>query len=153
MFRHSSTRHQKSITNNVQDSIKIRDSWWYSLYHPLQQSWPIVKIAINSNSNSSERSLSNSNTNSNSLEVSLAIAIPIAIVPKMVNSNSQSIAIVMFLLLKRALQGVFVLNMHFYSIWNASRTKKCILSLEKQHFRPDEGQHCDTIVSIEMSIV
>ena len=72
------------------------------------QSWPIVKIVINSNSNSSERPLSNSNTNSNSLEVSLAIAIPIAIVPKMVNSNSNSIAIVQFLLLKCALQGVFV---------------------------------------------
>ena len=80
------------------------------------QSWPIVKIAINSNSNSSERSLSNSNTNSNSLEVSLAIAIPIAIVPKMVNSNSKSIAIVQILLLKCALQGVLVLNIHFYSI-------------------------------------
>ena len=46
----------------------------------IQQSWPIVKIAINSNS--SERPLSNS------LEVSLAKAIPIAIVPKIVNSNS-----------------------------------------------------------------
>ena len=43
---------------------------------PVCQSWPIVKIAINSNSNSSEMPLSNSN----SLEVSLAIAIPIAIV-------------------------------------------------------------------------
>ena len=72
------------------------------------QSWPIVKIAINSNSNSSERPLSNSNTNSNSLEVSLAIAISIAIVPKMVNSNSKSIAIVQFLLLKRALKGIFI---------------------------------------------
>ena len=95
------------------------------------QSWPIVKIAINSNSNSSERPLSNSNTNSNSLEVSLAIAIPIAIVPEMVNSNSKSIAIVQILLLKYTLQGIFVLNMHSYAIWNASGTKKCILRLEK----------------------
>ena len=100
------------------------------------QSWPIVKIAINSNSNSSERPLSNSNTNSNSLEVSLAIAIPIAIVPKMVNSNSKSIAIVQFLLLKRALKEIFISEMHLHSIWNAFGTKKCILRLEKQHFRP-----------------
>ena len=100
------------------------------------QSWPIVKIAINSNSNSSERPLSNSNTNSNSLEVSLAIAIPIAIVPKMFNSNSKSIAIVQFLRLKCAWQGVFVLNMRFYSIWNASGTNDCILRLEKKHFKP-----------------
>ena len=100
------------------------------------QSWPIVKIAFNSNSNSSERPLSNSNTNSNSLEVSLAIAIPIAIVPKMVNSNSKSIAIVQFLLLKGALKEIFISEMHLHSIWNAFGTKKCILRLEKQHFRP-----------------
>ena len=92
-----------------------------------QQNWPIVKIAINNNNNSSERPLSNSN----SLEVSLAIAIPIAIVPEMVNSNSKSIAIVQILLLKYTLQGIFVLNMHSYAIWNASGTKKCILRLEK----------------------
>ena len=101
-----------------------------------QQSWPIVKIAINSNSNSSERPLSNSNTNSNSLEVSLAIAIPIAIVPKMVNSNSKSIAIVQFLLLKRALKEIFISEMHLHSIWNELGTKKCTFRLEKQQFRP-----------------
>ena len=56
-----------------------------------------------SNSNSSERPLSNSN----SLEVSLAIAI----VPKMVNSNSTDSAVKMSLV-----QGVLVLNIHFYSI-------------------------------------
>ena len=97
-----------------------------------------MKIAINSNSNSSERPLSNNNTNSNSLEVSLAIAIaiPIAIVPKMVNSNSKSIAIVQFLLLKGALKEIFISEMHLHSIWNAFGTKKCILRLEKQHFRP-----------------
>ena len=61
----------------------------FSTLHMLQ-SWPIVKIAIISNS----------------LEGSLAISK--AIVPKIVNSNSNSIAIVQFLLLKFALQGVFV---------------------------------------------
>ena len=107
---------------------------WLMLHINTLQSWPIVKIAINSNS--SERPLSNSNTNSNSLEVSLAIAIPIAIVPKMVNSNSKSIAIVQFLLLKGALKEIFISEMHLHSIWNAFGTKKCILRLEKQHFRP-----------------
>ena len=108
----------------------------YGVIWGISQSWSIVKITINSNINSSERPLSNSNTNSNSLVVSLAIAIPIAIVPKMVNSNSKSIAIVQFLLLKRALKEIFISEMHLHSIWNAFGTKKCILRLEKQHFRP-----------------
>ena len=56
----------------------------------MYQSWPIVKIAINSNSNSLRGLLAIAIPIAIVWrpEVSLAIAIPIAMVPKMVNSNS-----------------------------------------------------------------